>query len=174
MDARDAHIAKYVTRYQALYPTSSILLVKSSFMCFLRPKTARRDLQPAVHVIRNEVGAAETFDEKPQMLVHLFSNGGSCMLHYLYDEYARVPERSGASARHKSDQSVLPPHVTIFDSVPGRWTYHGSTGAVLESVPSGWARHLAFPFVHLLGAFWWIKYRALEVSHSLISLLIKK
>jgi hypothetical protein len=52
---------------------------------------------------------------------------------------------------HRKHLRLLPLHVTIFDSVPGRWSSSGSTNGVLAGVPVGLARTLAFPFVHLLG-----------------------
>ena len=161
MDARDEHIAKYVVRYQALYPTASIMVSKSFFRYYLSPSSARREVEPAVHVIRDIIDQNPE-NNKPQMVIHLFSNGGSCMIYYLYEMYAK----SGKASQNKEDLHLLPPHVTIFDSVPGRWTWSGSTRAILVSLPSGWIRMLAFPLVHLLGLWWVIKYLLLKLPEE--------
>lgn len=173
MDARDVHIYKYVARYQTHYPTACILLVKSFFRYYFSPGSARRDLAHAVDVIRDVVGNSAvtslSINDKPAMLVHVFSNGGSCMLYYLYNLYAETATASPAPVTHNDNPrtaSLLPPHVTIFDSAPGRWSYSGFTGAVLASLPVGWARTLAFPLVHLLGVWWVIKYRMLKVPEE--------
>lgn len=168
MNARDVHIAKYITRYRAPYPTASILLAKSSFRYYLSPRSARLEVTPAVQVIRDIVPLSAD-NAKPRMLIHVFSNGGSCVLYHLYDLYAETATGSLGSIAHKDGElarRLLPPHVTIFDSVPGRWSYSGSTRAVLASLPVGWLRRLAFPLVHLLGLWWVIKYVLLKVPEE--------
>ncbi len=42
MGARDSHMAKYTVKYRELFPTSTIVLVKSSFMYYFRPEAGRR------------------------------------------------------------------------------------------------------------------------------------
>ncbi|KAI9707936.1 MAG: hypothetical protein M1820_004355 [Bogoriella megaspora] len=162
MDARDVHITKYIARYQQMYPMASILVIKSSFKHYLSPKTCRRDTAPAAEVIRNTVPPSS--DSTPRMIIHLFSNGGSCILYTLYGLYRELVTRTMAS---DGDSNVLiPPHVTIYDSVPGGWSYSGSTTAILSSLPSRWIRLLIFPFVHLLGLWWIIKYRVFKVREE--------
>jgi len=168
MDARDAHVAKYVAQYQALYPTSSILLIKSSFTFYLNPPTARSHVSHAACIVHDvlvtddsDAKEGQEIKESPRMLVHMFSNGGSCALYHLYDVYAEefsTPARGGR----------IPPHVTVFDSVPGGWGYRASTNGVLYSLPAGLTRQLATPFIHLLGAFWWVKYRVLCVPEETV------
>lgn len=163
MDARDEHIIKYITRYQNLHPTACILVAKSFLGYYFSPAAARRDMLPAAGVIRdilqidnNNYNYKDTNNNNtPDMLIHVFSNGGSCMLYHLYDLYAESYRRQ-----------LLPPHVTIFDSLPGRWNYSAGTGAVLVGLPSGLMRLLFLPFVHLLGIFWWIKFRVLRIPEE--------
>jgi hypothetical protein len=107
------------------------------------------------------------------MLIHIFSNGGSCMLYHLYDLYAEAAvklvesmEREGENSLHRKRLRTLPEHVTIFDSVPGRWSYSGSTQGVLAGIPAGFARTLAFPLIHLLGLWWIIKYMLLKIPEE--------
>jgi Eukaryotic protein of unknown function (DUF829) len=177
MDARDVHIAKYIARYQALYPAACILLVKSFFRYYFNPSSARRELLPAVEVIHNVLDHSSpsltTKTNRPRMLVHLFSNGGSCMLYYLYDVYSEASAPSLNPTAYKDgdtsdpDRSrLLPPHVTIFDSVPGRWSYSGSTQSVLLGLPSGIIRNLLSVVVHLLGMWWVIKYIVLKIPEE--------
>ncbi|TVY85461.1 Transmembrane protein [Lachnellula suecica] len=166
MDAQDVHVAKYITRYQELYPTACILLAKSFFRYYFSPSSARREVAPAVDVIRDVLGETED-GEHPRMLVHIFSNGGSCIIYHLYDLCAETTP-SPASAASKAvlkNQQLLPPHVTIFDSVPGRYS-SGSTRAILVSLPAGWIRILAWPLVQLLGLWWIIKYRLLKMAQE--------
>jgi hypothetical protein len=156
MDARDVHIKKYVARYHAIYPAASILVAKSYFWYYFSPSAARRDITPAVSIIRDIIDSDDNSDidlssSSPRMLIHLFSNGGSCMLYHLYDVYKK---------------GRLPLHVTIFDSAPGRWSHSVSTRAILAGVPVGWARTLAFPFAYLVGMWWLIKYSLLKVPQE--------
>ena len=160
MDARDVHINKYITRYQALFPTATILVTKSTFRYYFTPSSARREVEPAVHILHNVLENAYNSSSKgssPRLLIHIFSNGGSCMLYHLYNLYAE----NASSAASTFEDGVIPTHVTIFDSVPGRWSYN-SVNAVLASLPRGWIRTLAFPLVHLLGTWWAIKYLLLK------------
>lgn len=178
MDARDVHIAKYIARYQTLYPTASILLVKSFFRYYFSPNSARSDLKPAVEVIHDVLDHSPSpstteRNSKPRMLIHVFSNGGSCMLYHLYDLYSESAPTitksntyNGRNDLHHNLPGLLPPHVTIFDSVPGRWSYTGSTQGVLAGLPSGWMRKLLSPLVHLLGLWWAIKYRLLKIPEE--------
>lgn len=174
MNAQDVHVVKYIARYQALYPTACILLVKSVFRYYFSPSSARREVTPAIQVIRNVVEHSSSSslnpnDNEPRMLIHVFSNGGSCMLYHLYDTYAETATALPGPIAHTDDSNrhrLLPPHVTIFDSAPGRWSYSGSTQAVLVALPAGWARTVAFPLVHLLGMWWVIKYLLLKVPEE--------
>lgn len=177
MDARDVHIAKYVVRYQTLYPTACILLVKSFFWYFFSPSSARRELMPAVSVIRDLIdhpsSSSQTADDtEPHMLIHIFSNGGSYMLCQMYDLYAETKAATASQGaitdKNRSNPDLLlPPHVNIFDSVPGRWSYSASTRAVLLALPAGWARTMALPLVRLLGMWWFIKYRLFRVPDEM-------
>jgi hypothetical protein len=178
MDGRDAHISKYIARYQTLYPTASILVVKSFFRYYFSPNSARREVVPAVDVIHDVLDHSSSStsiqeNDKPRLLIHVFSNGGSCMLYYLYEMYQKSesPVPKSITSKYKDNllhdkSNVIPPHITIFDSVPGRWSYSGSTQGVLAGLPAGWARRLAFPIVHLLGLWWIIKYMLLKVPEE--------
>lgn len=156
MDAREPHIAKYTARYQALYPGSPILLIR----CFAKTLTINarhhpKELEPAVPVIRSVVAEAGGGDARaggrqaPDMLVHVFSNGGSATLRHLYGVYA-------ASAR-PGEPTALPAHVTIFDSAPGRWQWGRTVTAFMMSVAGMiWpVRLVAWAILNIFCAYEW-------------------
>ncbi len=113
-------------------------------------------------VIRSTIDCSASSEEnkQPELLVHIFSNGGSAMLYYLYEAYAVTSPSQGTS------DSTLP-HVTVFDSVPGGFSYWGLVGAVLHTIPNKlWARLVATPLVHSLGLCLWVRYRVLRVAEE--------
>lgn len=169
MDARDAHIAKYVSQYQALYPTASILLVKSTLKSVLITRIARKGVVPAAHIVHDLVSQTsdKRGDKKPEMLLHVFSNGGSCTLYHLYDAYAATTKAAPGAGTDPDNSKILPPHVTIFDSAPGRWTYRSSVRALTLSVPPGWMRLLAWPLIRLHLAAQWLSYRLFKAAETM-------
>jgi len=166
MDAQSQHIAKYVTRYQALYPATPILLVRCWRYHFSKPHKAREEIQPAVAVIRaileadaggaglSAASEAQDNDEHPSMLIHLFSNGGSTMLWHLYRAYREDAE---GSRKSPPPSAYLPPHVTIFDSAPGLYSY--SRGIIaLQMGMTLWQRILRGPLIRFLLLVQWLAY----------------
>lgn len=148
MGAGDRHIAKYLTRYRALYPTSAILLIKSEPYHVIFPTLGARAVRPAVSVIRSLVPPSTSSSSSPRLLAHLFSNAGSAVMSHLYTAFAATSS--------SSNSSLVPPHATIFDSAPGQFTYRGSVAAFSATVPPGWRRTLAYPIVQLLALFFWV------------------
>lgn len=152
MDAREAHLAKYTAKLQALFPDSPIVLVRSFVHHFTGPGFSG-EIRPAVPLIRSLVagaGGGAGGGEHPEMLVHVFSNGGSTMLRFLYDLYA--------SSARPGEPRALPPHVTVLDSAPGRFSWSGSVRAF--SLPLAQrnvvVRLLWGAFVHCLCAAYWV------------------
>jgi hypothetical protein len=149
MGAADVHLAKYISKYRDLYPTAQILLVKCPVSHMIFRARGRESVRPAVDVIRAAVdGDAQDGGEgeqKPELLVHLFSNGGSAVLSWLYACFAEAG-------------SALPLHTTVFDSAPGRFTWATSYRAIVTSFAPGLTRWLAAPFVHSLCAAFWLLY----------------
>lgn len=152
MEARDLHLSKYITKYQALYPTSQILLIKCPAKHVIIRSQGAASVLPAVAIIKNALLPSTTSnshdageEENPEVLVHLFSNGGSGVLNWLYTAFAA----SGAT---------FPSHNTIFDSAPGEWSYWTSFTAISTCFRAGWARTVASPFVHLLCVTYWALY----------------
>ncbi|CAL8578728.1 hypothetical protein XPA_004500 [Xanthoria parietina] len=112
MSAQPVHISKYIHSYQTHYPTSPILLIRSSPLdgLYHRTSTQHRRLTPAVHHLLATLQPTNT-TPKPELLIHLFSNGGSLQF-------------SNFLATHRqTTPTPFPPHIKILDSCPGRATF---------------------------------------------------
>ncbi|KAK6954921.1 hypothetical protein Daesc_002550 [Daldinia eschscholtzii] len=74
MDAQDLHIAKYITRYQAIYPTSKIVLAKFVYKESMSPSLAREVVEPAFTFLRSELDAGflSASPSEPEILMGLF------------------------------------------------------------------------------------------------------
>lgn len=152
MGARDKDIVKYITRYQALFPTSQILLIKNEPKHLVWPPAGYRAAQPAIRAIRAAIPSSRDEDEKhPQLMVHIFSNGGSSMLRHVYDAYE-------ATAARPDEATALPLHNTIFDSAPGEWDYRSAVRAFGVGLPAGPLGWLFVPLVHLVMVMYWVLY----------------
>ncbi|KID93450.1 hypothetical protein MAJ_10588, partial [Metarhizium majus ARSEF 297] len=143
-DARDAHIAKYLVKYQALYPAAQILLLKSTMKQMIRPSLIGPSMKHAASVVRAAFPTA-TQSSSPPLLIHIFSNGGSSSIANLYDQYA-------AMAGPDEDKR-LPPHVTILDSCPGLWSMPHAVAFVSVSL-SPFQRLIAAPILYAWAAVW--------------------
>jgi hypothetical protein len=135
--AAEAHIAKYIVKYRELYPTSQILLIKSTMTLPIRPPDILRAVLPAIPVVKSCFPAsadASSSPAEPEMLIHMFSNGGSSSIACLASSYG----------------GPLPRHTAIFDSCPGIYRSHCGIAFVQTVLPSPFAA----PFVYLLGYGW--------------------
>ncbi|KZL75645.1 indole-diterpene biosynthesis protein [Colletotrichum incanum] len=141
MSAQDVHIAKYTSRYMALYPSASILLVKCPFIHTLSTRISKRQIKPAIPIIRTLADSTPASETRPQLLLHVFSNGGATNFAKFLEMYADAD---------RADRLALPPHVTLYDSCPGGFHWMRSYRAISASMP----RILA-PLAHVfLGWFW--------------------
>ncbi|KAJ0165385.1 Transmembrane protein 53 [Colletotrichum tanaceti] len=151
MSAQDVHIAKYTSRYMALYPSASILLVKCPFIHTLSTRISKRQIKPAVPVVRSlaDAAGAAAFTggggggggQPPQLLFHVFSNGGATNYAKFLELYSEA-DRAGRLA--------LPPHVTLYDSCPGGFHWMRSYRALSASMP-----RVLSPLAHVfIGWFW--------------------
>jgi hypothetical protein len=114
MDASEGHLAKYVYKYHDLFPTSAILLIKSTLagvnLQSLGRSYASAAVEPIWRLLRNEIvrasseakaisasasaststvkfsssGLTKLENQRPRLLVHMLSGGGACSLHHLY------------------------------------------------------------------------------------------
>ncbi|KAH8166374.1 hypothetical protein CIB48_g1853 [Xylaria polymorpha] len=162
-DARDVHIAKYVAKYQALYPAAQILLLESTMNCIINPSQIGPSMKHAAAVLRvafppqqqqtpppptTTSSSTSSFSSSlPQLLIHIFSNGGSSSIANLYEQYA-------ATAAGPDDDKRLPPHVTVFDSSPGTYSIPRTVAFVGVSLSSSLQRLLAAPILYALAALW--------------------
>ncbi|KAI1845375.1 hypothetical protein JX266_008470 [Neoarthrinium moseri] len=158
MDARDLHIAKYITRYQALYPTSNILLIKFNLKHIVWQSECIKAIQPAVSYLRSQVdsGYLSESPAQPEMLVHIFSNGGVASTKALFEDYEK---KTGA---------VFPLHTTVYDSCPGLYSYWGAYNASMAGVPKGIWRWIMAPVIHALDMYLWLMAVALKRPYNLI------
>ncbi|KAK4237263.1 hypothetical protein C8A03DRAFT_44873 [Achaetomium macrosporum] len=158
MGARDPHIAKYLTRYQALYPTSPILLLRSEPRHFIRPRGTPRELAPAVSFFRSifpeDLGVkkddSSDSDSKPQLLIHAFSNGGVAILYALRRALNNPPSSSSSSP-------VLPNYTLLLDSTPGTFRYRAAYRAFTTGL-RGPVLLLVAPLMHLMCVIYWVQH----------------
>ncbi|CAH0020755.1 unnamed protein product [Clonostachys rhizophaga] len=141
-DARDAHIAKYVVKYQALYPGAQILLLKNTIAEIYRPSRIGPAMKAAVLVIR-DVHPPGALPSLPELLIHIFSNGGSGSIANLYEQFAA----SAGAGEH------FPRHVTILDSSPSVYSVGHAVTFVSLSMPP-LQRIVATPFLYIWAIGW--------------------
>ncbi|KAI0202065.1 hypothetical protein F4808DRAFT_423424 [Astrocystis sublimbata] len=143
-DARDVHIAKYLVKYQALYPAASILLLKSTTSHIIRPSLIGPSMKHAASVVRAAF-QTPTSSSPQSLLIHMFSNGGSSSIANLYDQYAVLAG--------PDDDKILPPHVTVFDSCPGVYSIPRAV-AFYNVGLSSFQRLIAAPVIYAWTGVW--------------------
>ncbi|KAI1089497.1 hypothetical protein F5B19DRAFT_372610 [Rostrohypoxylon terebratum] len=172
MNAADGPLAKYVLQYEALFPTSAILLVTCTFAGMTVPWLGLREARVAAtttHAIlaQDETQASPKSDTdarappRPRLLLHVFSNAGSTMLYHLYTAYAATSSSDGAKG------ATLPSHTTIFDSAPASFTYQTLLQGILDGVPSAAARLVVMPIAYLYVALIWTAVTVLRVPEHI-------
>ncbi|MCJ1422273.1 hypothetical protein MMC29_000153 [Sticta canariensis] len=125
MSAHPIHISKYILGYRARYPASRAPPLD---LFYRRPSTQRRRIAPAVFVVLSSCSA---ICHEPEIILHVFSNGGSHQTLNLLRAYG------------ETNSSPFPSHVRIFDSCAGRATFKRSVLALSSALP-------AFPSAHLV------------------------
>lgn len=144
MSAHPFHISKYVHGYRTHYPASRILVIRSSppDLFYRRTKTQRRRVAPAISVVLSSYSAT---CNDPEIILHVFSNGGSHQTLNLLRAYS------------ETTLSPFPPHVTIFDSCPGRATFKRSVLALSSALPSfPPARLFVLLLIYLVMSVYWV------------------
>ncbi|KAG4275418.1 hypothetical protein FPRO04_14380 [Fusarium proliferatum] len=135
-NALDGHIAKYVNKYKELYPTSQLLLIKSTNKTLFNPPLLAKAVQPAIPVIWASFQNDASSRSQPVLLIHLLSNGGSSSVSALYNQYA--------SLARDSEDPYLPLHMIIFDSAPGAFTVSGTISFFQVGLPTAALNLLGF------------------------------
>jgi len=143
-DAKDAYIAKYIAKYQVLYPGAQILLLRSTMSCIVRPSQIGPAMRVAASVVRATFQTPVS-SSSPSLLIHIFSNGGSSSIANLYEQFA--------ATAGPNDDKRLPPHSTIFDSCPGLFRIPRAVAFVSVGLPS-FQQLIAAPFLYAFAAFW--------------------
>ncbi|KAI1415396.1 hypothetical protein F5Y13DRAFT_157299 [Hypoxylon sp. FL1857] len=168
MDARDAHLARYINQYRNMYPSSAILLVKGRFADLVFPSVGLRDTAPAVEPMLaaledSENNGAPQDTMRPRLLIHSLSGGGSCSLYHLYNHFAQrrggQPDEQGHISSNNQGGQRVPRHVTIFDSSPGVWSYQFNVDLLTAALKPGWRRLMVLPVVHLVAMTFWVLIR---------------
>ncbi|KAK8086757.1 hypothetical protein PG994_001731 [Apiospora phragmitis] len=159
MGAQDMHIAKYVSKYQSLYPTSRILLVRFVVKLVIFESLANAAVQPAVTYLRSQVDSdyLAASPARPQILIHVFSNGGMASTKHLL-----------ASYREKTGQA-FPLHCAVYDSCPGLWTPTSGYHAVMAGISKGIWRWIVSPFLHILNFYFMIVVKVLRRPYPLLN-----
>ncbi|SCV70749.1 BQ2448_3511 [Microbotryum intermedium] len=133
MDAQMKHLAKYAAGYHRVYPSSTILLVRSSQSSFYsRAETQLPALSPAVEFLRARLGesgsAVPAAGPSSGLLVHTSSNGGCLNLKMINEmmlgsSLSHITKAdSQGPAEHKTDSDAvkgIPARAVVFDSCPG-------------------------------------------------------
>lgn len=106
MSASPSNIMKYVKAYQTQYPQAHILMLRSDALDFIYRgrKALEWRLRSAVTAVRSTCLKSST----PEVLLHVFSNGGSLQAATLLRSY------------YQTTGDRFPTHSTILDSCPGR------------------------------------------------------
>ena len=147
MSAHPRHLSKYAIGYQKLYPSSSILLIRCSpsDMILWPTRVQRQWITPAVSAILSRCTPGNV--GSPQVLLHIFSNGGShqaCNLLNAYRDITSLP---------------FPGHVTIFDSCPGRASIQSSVLALSSALPAfPPLRGFLYLLIYMVCCLYWVIY----------------
>ncbi|KAI4861375.1 hypothetical protein F4820DRAFT_69299 [Hypoxylon rubiginosum] len=152
MDARDLHIDKYITQYQTIYPTSTILLVRFVFKESLFESVVNTAVEPAFAYLQSKIesGALSASPTHPEILVHTFSNGGSATTRTLYRLFRSQTGRS------------FPLHAAIYDSCPGSYSFSSLYSLFMLSFPRG-LRLVVAPFVVAFIVSLWVWHNPLSI-----------
>jgi hypothetical protein len=123
MSAHRKHISKYTTQYRQKYPAADLLVIESSIadIVYRTNKTQQSRLRLARDILTSHLTAIDG-QEKPQVLLHVFSNGGA---------QAAVQLATSLSPENRPNAFSA----IIFDSCPGEATYQRSYQAMSHSLP---------------------------------------
>lgn len=144
MSAHPNHISKYLLGYRTQYPTSRMLVIRTSplDMFYRRTSTQHRRVAPAISAL---LSSCPSTCNGPEVILHVFSNGGSHQVCNFRSAYSRATS------------GPFPSHVTIFDSCPGRATFKRSvlalSSALLSFAP---ARLLLLLLIYTLISIYWV------------------
>lgn len=114
-----------------------------------RRRALLAEYDPAVPILQSVAEELQTSpvssDNKksPEILIHLWSNGGSISLTTVYSLYKRATD------------VPFPRHAIVFDSSPGLFRFKASVHVMTQGIKSDLVRLLVSPLFHLLSAWYW-------------------
>ncbi|KZT02018.1 uncharacterized protein LAESUDRAFT_730731 [Laetiporus sulphureus 93-53] len=133
MDAHPAHLIKYVEGLQSTFPTSHVILIRStSGFYFTSQKQLERLLIPVVDIIQTEAKNGAIFRG---ILVHVLSNGGGFQFMTLRKVLRKMPVSQDPTVHCSETPTAL-----VLDSTPGD---NGLESSITSMAPSN-------PILHLL------------------------
>ena len=150
MSAHPSHISKYISGYRTHYPTSRILVIRSSpaDMFYRRTAVQRRRVASAVSALLSHSDA----HPDSEIIFHIFSNGGSYQFCNLLSAYRETTSQS------------LPSHIKIFDSCPGRGTFKRTILALSPGLPSFPPAHLlSLLLIYVIISIYWVLFVPLRI-----------
>lgn len=122
-------IQRYTRGYNTLWPKARILLIRTTATeyAFLGVQSLQRKLRPAHCEIRKTLSRES--NKLPQILLHIFSNGGANIATQLVASTNRILRATG-------QKSPLPLRQIIFDSCPGDLPIQKTYQAAAHSIPA--------------------------------------
>ncbi|BGO98833.1 hypothetical protein RTG_01033 [Rhodotorula toruloides ATCC 204091] len=152
MDAQLKHVEKYAETYRKLYPSSTLLVVRSNQRDFWQTAAFAKTLSPAVDVLRK--GATYPAGPSSRLLVHTFSNGGCLTLKQLNELLRSSPSSANGSADSepllKKHSPGIPARAFVFDSCPGLSTLSSTMAAFTAPIKSAFLRYPAMAVVAMV------------------------
>jgi hypothetical protein len=139
MSANRKHISKYTAQYRQKYPSTELLVIESSIadIVYRTNKSQRHRIRLARDILTSHLTATNNNQRKPQVLLHVFSNGGAQAAVQLATSLAPETRPQAFSA-------------IIFDSCPGEATYQRSHQAMSHSLPKSLPARVFGPLlIHL-------------------------
>jgi hypothetical protein len=140
MSAHRKHISKYTSQYRQKYPSAELLVIESSIadIVYRTNKSQQDRIRLARDILTSHLAATPKSQQNPQVLLHVFSNGGA-------QAAVQLATSLPATHRPKAFSAI------IFDSCPGEATYARSHQAMSHSLPKNSlpARILGPLLIHL-------------------------
>jgi len=123
--AEAKHIAKYTSTYIKLFPSASIILIRTNIVdiFFLPSTTIKRRYEPALAKVLSLNQASKMNHSEPRVLAQAFSNGGA----FAFLHFARL--------YYSLAGSVPPVNALILDSGPAIGDKTRSIAAIMAFIP---------------------------------------
>ncbi|KIM47155.1 hypothetical protein M413DRAFT_440665 [Hebeloma cylindrosporum] len=133
MEGKLGHLTKYMSTYSDMYPRALQVLCTSDMSVSWSRKSKRaKELGPLIDLLKEHGCFGVT---PPNMLIHVFSNGGCFQLTLLSELLRKYPTPAGATR---------PAVAFIFDSLPGDSALVPTLGAFTAQIRSVLLRYLIY------------------------------